>query len=83
MCSLSVNVSYSLITYQERFLHEYRGLQLSQENVLVRIPKSHNLLEYSRFGAAPKAAEIVGSICSIVGLAFAIHVYIKSKNEKK
>ena len=26
---------------------------------------------------------IVGSICSIVGLAFAIHVYIKSKNEKK
>lgn len=26
---------------------------------------------------------IVGNICSIVGLAFAIHVYIKSKNEKK
>nr|DAU79682.1 MAG TPA: transmembrane G protein-coupled receptor [Bacteriophage sp.] len=26
---------------------------------------------------------IVGSICSIVGLAFAIHAYIKSKNEKK
>ena len=26
---------------------------------------------------------IVGSICSIAVLAFAIHVYIKSKNEKK
>lgn len=26
---------------------------------------------------------IIGSICSIVGLAFAIYVYIKSKNEKK
>lgn len=26
---------------------------------------------------------IAGSICSIVGLAFAIHVYNKSENEKK
>lgn len=26
---------------------------------------------------------IVGSICSIIGLAFAIHVYIMSKNKKK
>ena len=26
---------------------------------------------------------MAGSICSIIGLAFAIHVYIKSKHEKK
>ena len=26
---------------------------------------------------------ILGSICSIVGLAFAAYVYIKSKNKKK
>ena len=26
---------------------------------------------------------IVGSICSIIGLAFAIYTYIKSKNKKK
>ena len=26
---------------------------------------------------------IVGSICSIVGLAFAVYTYMKSKNKKK
>ena len=26
---------------------------------------------------------IVGSICSIIGLAFAIHGYMKSRNKKK
>ena len=26
---------------------------------------------------------IVGSICSVIGLVFAIYVYVKSKNKKK
>lgn len=26
---------------------------------------------------------IVGSVCSIIGLAFAVYVYIKSENEEK
>ena len=26
---------------------------------------------------------IVGSICSVIGLAFAIYVYVKPKNKKK
>ncbi len=29
------------------------------------------------------ALNILGSICSIFGLAFAIYMYIKSKNKKK